>query len=68
MEYIKYIAAIITGFIGYHVFKFIVMKYVIAVTNANSEDILVHGMFIMAGLIIGCTVLIMVTIKEYSNK
>jgi hypothetical protein len=68
MQYIKYIWAIVIGFIGCNVFRFIVIKYVLAISNANSEDILINGMFILSGLIIACTALIIFTIKEHDNR
>jgi hypothetical protein len=68
MKYIKYIVAIIIGFIGYCFFKLTVMKYAqVFLGNCDSAMIL-QAIYLLAGLIIGCTALIIFVIKEHSNR
>lgn len=65
----KYIVSIISGIIGYWLFFFVVITWAGKVNGGDVDMAIVEdGIFLMAGLIVGCTTLIMFSIKEHSKK
>ncbi|HEY5562940.1 MAG TPA: hypothetical protein VIK72_14510 [Clostridiaceae bacterium] len=68
-RYIKYIIAIVSGTIGYYIFRSINIKIVESVNSSTMDIVMIQvGIFLLGGLIIGSTVLIMLTLKENSKK
>jgi hypothetical protein len=68
-KFYKYIASIVMGAGGCFIFIYIV-SFFVGKRDGNSMDmaIIEWGIFLIAGLIIGCTALIIFTIEENKGK
>jgi len=69
MKYIKNIGAFIIGFIGYFIFGWINRSYGQSFLHGTSDSVMIlHAIYLLGGLIITCTTLIMFNTKNHSNK
>lgn len=66
-KFFKYLASLVIGVLGCFAFIVIVMCFV-GNRNGNDMAIVEWGIFLMAGLIIGCTAFIIFTIEENNGK
>lgn len=68
-SYIKYIGSSFIGFIGYFIFGWINRKYAQSFRFGISDsDMILQAIYLLSGLIIACTALIIFSIKEQFNK
>jgi hypothetical protein len=64
-KYTKYFSAIFSGIIGTFITAYFATYLAYKVNGGNLDMAIVQdGIFILAGLIVGCTVFIVATIKE----
>lgn len=68
-KYIKYIVSIFIGFIGYFIFEWINIKYAQSFRFGVSDSAMIlQAIYLLAGLVVACTTLIIFSIKYYGNK
>jgi len=68
-KFSKYISSFFSGIIASLTFAYLIMLLAQSVNGGNLDMAIVeYGIFILAGLIVGCTVFIVATIKENNKK
>lgn len=67
-KYIKYIWAVIIGYIGYHVVGWLNRKYAQVFSSISDSAMILQAIYLLTGIVIACTVLILFSIKDLDNK